>query len=169
MAKALKAKPASKLSLNRMLVKKAMQKKKEAAKKAAAKTAEQQAVAVHSALVGKTVRVICPQAGYLWQNAKGCVEKASGDKVTVLMAGTKTCMFEFPATEVWELTGKEKPVLPAVLDFRRLTLVQKQKALAASGNELKFSGATAMLEGPELTAIWSSVTARGLQAGDGVE
>ena len=79
-----------------------MDKKQAAAQNAARKTAEHKTVAEnrHSALVGKTVRVICPEAGYLWQNSKGCVEKASGDKVTVLLAGTKTCKGEFQASEV---------------------------------------------------------------------
>ncbi len=64
--------------------------KKAAAKKAATKTAEQKTVAdnIHSGLVGKTVRVICPEAGYLWQNSKACVEKASGDKARVGLTGT---------------------------------------------------------------------------------
>jgi hypothetical protein len=170
-AKALKGKPASKLSLNRLLVKKAMKKKKAAAKKAATQTAEHKAAAnsLHSALVGKKVRVICPQAGFLWRNSKGCVEKARGDKVTVILAGSTTCKSEFPASEVWQLTGKEKSALPEVLDFRRLTLLQKLLALQASGNEIKFADDQAMLEGPELTAIWTSVTARGSQAGDGWE
>ena len=167
----MKEKPHSKLSVNRKWVKAIQDKKKAAAKKAATKTAEQKTVAdnIHSGLVGKTVRVICPEAGYLWQNSKGCVEKASGDKVTVLLAGTKTCKGEFQASEVWELTGKEKPALPVVLNFRRLLLLQKLTALEASGNKLQFIADTAMLEGPELTAFWSSVTVRGLQAGDGFE
>jgi hypothetical protein len=59
--------------------------------------------------------------------------------------------------------------LPAVLNFRRLTLMQKLTALQASGNELQFVADTAMLEGPELTALWSSVTVRGFQAEDGFE
>ena len=159
----------SKLSLNRKLAHNALKKMKAAAKKAAAKTAESTAAAssLHSALVGKTVRVISPQAGYLSRNSKGCVQKASGNKVTVMLAGTKTCNSEFPGSEVWQLTGKEKGALPAVLDFRRLTLLQKLQALKASGNEIKFADEAAMLEGPELTGIWTSVTARGVQAGDG--
>jgi hypothetical protein len=167
--KLLKGKPWSKLSLNRKLAKQAMEKIKAAAKKAAAKTTEPKAGAssLHSALVGKTVRVISPQAGYLWRNSKGNVQKASGDKVTVVLAGTTTCKSEFPGSEVWQLTGKEKAALPAVLDFRRLTLLQKLQALKASGNEIKFANEAAMLEGPELTGMWTSVTARGVQAGDG--
>ncbi len=167
--KALKGKPAGKMSMGRKLAKKASEKLKAAAKKAAAKKMETAAEAsnLHLALVGKTVRVISPQAGYLWRNAKGSVQKASGNNVTVLLAGTKTCKSEFPGSEVWQLTGKEKAALPAVLDFRRLTLLQKLQALKASGNEIKFADESAMLEGPELTAIWTSVTARGVQAGDG--
>ena len=59
--------------------------------------------------------------------------------------------------------------MPAVLNFRRLLLLQKLSALEASGNELQFAAETAMLEGPELTAFWYSVTVRGFQAGDGFE
>ncbi len=95
------------------------------------------------------------------------MQKASGNNVTVMLAGTNTCKSEFPGSEVWQLTGKEKATLPAVLDFRRLTLLQKLHVLKASGNEIKFANEAAMLEGPELTGIWTSVTARGVQAGDG--
>ncbi len=171
LAKSLAGKPASKLSLKRKWVKFAQNKKKAAAKKAATKTAEQKLVAdsLHSALVGKTVRVICPQAGHIWKMSKGSVEKASGDQVTVLLAGTKTCRSQFLASEVWPLTGKEKGVLPAVLNFRRLTLLQKLEASKASGGELQFVQDSAMLEGPELTAQWTSVTIRGSQTGDSFE
>ena len=114
---------------------------KEAATKKAEQVAEQMAIAnnLHSALDDKTVRVICPQAGYLWRNRKGCVQKASGDNVTVLLADTKTCRADFPASEVWQLTGKEKPPLPAVLDFRKVLLIKKLQALQASGNQLQFA------------------------------
>jgi hypothetical protein len=97
------------------------QEMKEAAKKAATKAAEQSAVAdsLHSALVGQTVRVICPQAGYLWQNKKGSVEKAKGDKVTVLMAGTKSCRSEVPSKRSLAVDWERESSFASCTEFQK--------------------------------------------------
>ncbi len=120
---------------------------------------------VEHALKGKTVRVCAPGATLSWRNGLGTLQKVQGATATVLMQGTAALSSDFPCSQLYLITGKEKQSMVAKLDYRRVLLLQKLIALKETG-DTQFVVSGVYLEGPEVTAFWHQVLVRGSQSGD---
>ncbi len=129
--KAVAGKPSWKLSANRKVAKRHLKKLQAASKKA--KDPEGKPGVDH-ALKGKTVRVCAPGATLFWRNAVGTVQKVQGATATVLMQGTSSLSSDFPCSQLYLISGKEKLPMIAKLDYRTVLLLQKLIALPETGD-----------------------------------
>ena len=161
--KKVAGKPWCKLSAQRKAVKNHLKALKASSKKQAAIKAKPQEVHV---LTGQLVKVIAPAALSLWRNSQGIVQKVDGSTATVLLKGTEKFCTDFPVSQLYLVSSKEKMPMAFKLDLRKVLLLQKQAALSEAGGQVQFSNNLAMLEGPELSAFWHSVRIRGCQDGD---
>ncbi|MCP4241693.1 MAG: hypothetical protein GY772_14125, partial [bacterium] len=89
-------------------------------------------------------------------------------RVQIELPGSKG-MMTLPESQVWLLTGKEKPPLPDRLDLRTLTAEEKSQALAVAGNQVEFLQPGSMLEAPEMATAWQEVLLRGQRAKDAIQ
>ena len=124
-------------------------------------------------LSGKKVRVVDPSMPKICQNSVvTCSKHWQKDRtVCVSKPGTHTAsssQFLKLADYLAEpISGSEKPQMPERLDRRQITAEQKITAMAACGGALKASlMPDRQLQGPELTAGWQEILARGRQAAD---
>ncbi len=83
----------------------------------------------------------------------------------MLMKGTAALSGDFPVSQLYLISGKEKQPMVAKLDYRKVLLLQKLIALKETG-DTQFAVSGVYLEGPEVTAFWHEVLVRGNQSGD---
>ena len=98
-------------------------------------------------LCNMRVRVINPRATVLNWNRTDTVAKHWPDLETVQLA---VCSQTLPVSDIYVLTGREIMAMPASADCRKFAGLQLEALLAASGGELVFTAAGALLQGPEL-------------------
>ncbi|MCP4241348.1 MAG: hypothetical protein GY772_12375, partial [bacterium] len=89
-------------------------------------------------------------------------------KVQIELPGSKGVM-TLPESQVWPVTGMEKPPLPDRLDLRTLTAEEKSQALAVAGNQVEFLQPASMLEAPEMATAWQEILLRGQRAKDALQ
>ena len=142
------------------------------AKRQAAKKEEADAAAASGPLVTKRFRVISQTQGRLFQNLEGvCTlhfEQAAEVQLQLATQAGKGRELKLPVSHVWQLTGKETLPMGEVVcpDLRRVLNCDKQRALAACGNEVQSSLLPEQfMQGPEMAAIWQLVLFWGCKAG----
>ena len=98
---------------------------------------------VEHASTGKRSRECAPGSTLFWRNAVGTVQNVSGGTATVFMQGTSKLMSDFPSSQLYLTTGKEKLPMIAKLDYTKVLLLQKLVALQGTGDtQFTVSGAS---------------------------
>ena len=120
-----------------------------------------------SHLIGLEVRCVAADASRFWQNAVGRVVKVCSrtNRVTVRLSSTGTEQELSEADVIFWDGSAGKPGMRETLDLRRVTVKDRQDALALTGG-CRFARAGEMLESPEVSAAWEQLRLRGVQSGD---